>query len=1475
MTPEQIEYLINQYDQRAEKALKDDNKSEWRRYSAQAKRLKKWRDEDGAADPCPVNYEEEGLTLEGATAAAPEKVEVENPFSTEPFSVKDENPFGPELLKTGFGNVSKTDSDSDEQVTPAEKPSKPAQTDRAGSLYNDANEAFKKEDWGKAKQLAGELARLGDSRGDEIIMAVDLRSGDGGGKVGAGTLQKIKNALRNRNTLNNVEILGNVVRDAEQIRARGQADENLLVLLEDARTRWDEMRKSHGQITTKGRLGNVEDRAESVADLNSLIDDENQLTVWDETLGAYRKTSDVLTEVQLLWEKKSNETADTELEEAQQDIPHRLDLAKERLEKAYSLPFYSRKERQKLPHERTPSGLAFHKSARNKIYTRLGEVKVMITQRDEAEKLRERARSATSPEQALNFLLDARGQWQHLEGLDQRITEYREDIAKLLVVKMQNKINEAEKALDIEDFDKASKALDNAREIKAAFPGEPLPALVDTLAKVEATEQVVRKRQTTAKKFAEQAKEIRGLLKDNNKYQLGIDLFETLKSEFADYPPLAKLGVEVSARKGPAEQWQEIQKLVTAEKWDDVASACSNLIHGGKGGDFAPQAKIILNKAQSELQIGQAKALLGQRHITDAENKFKEIIAKDKGRAPELQGYLDEIQTYKQNDKEAKKKMDSANKLRSSPNLEDQWLALQLYGDVADGDTSSYTVEASEKREALSASLREKLLAKIKNVSQLKTINPDSLKEAATCARILRQAQMEMDDGEKRLARALELKWLKQDAVKLSALGRWEEAAKKWQELEDSYPTDLDIQLESRLARKQRAIKEAESKINEEMNATAALEILKEEQTRGRWGGVDGELNWWLGEAYRLLKDFTNAERCAANAHRDPATQSKGEGLLQSIRDDRTITTVEEQVATQRRAKDYEAALEHIKRLDANLQKRHDVLKWRDDVLAEARKELLEIAKSEFRNNTTDSIAVAFEALARLNLIEKKAEAQESQADAASREKLPQWPNIARSVATRAAVFKPAHLPLVNAGDQAKRLLNQLEAFDLYGQKLIDDGVNAIDRFDKIGQRSAAEQEQRRRVEDWVENIRDIRGSLQEEIKRARNYDQRLGEIKMWMSKIVETSAQMEQYSDRVAWQIAVRENDFRPMSNIVQNILTIAGNDAKVPEVQNLHERLEETKELCAILRQQFNHIMYGDGNLFIAAENFAECARVCKELQNPPPREDPAAKGRLQQLTYASTGKTAPLRSWQAIKDIADYQRILRWLDPELDFNDSFLGMKISQMTAIKDGELNLEKIGRLAERRKADLEKWEVWIKDGERLHKAAKDARDNAELGGHQGAVRLRRAWAAAIPPLAKAETYFSRDPAEISSDRAQVLKEKERKLFGEVTTWKKEAEEKIADYSECSESSPTINDIKNRAKSDNYYELAKCLIQAKSSDGDKAYQSFALGVEDNVLARIRKVPPSNQLQELHEQAEKCLGADDSLTKKLGQLMNKAR
>ena len=1458
MTPEQIEYLINQYDQRAEKALKDENKSEWRRYSAQAKRLKKWRDEDGAAEPCPVNYEEDGLTLEGARSMG---VHVEN------LNVILEQPATPQEVEA----ESRTGDATDEQAAEVERPLKPAQTDRADSLYNEANEAFKKEDWGKAKQLAGELARLGDSRGDEIIMAVDLPSGDGGGKVNAGTLQKIKVALRNRD---NIEILGNGVRDAEQLEARGQADEELLTLLKYNRERWDEMRTSQGDLTTKFRLGIVTKCAEAVDELTALII-ANNLTIWDVTLDTYRKTSDVLAEARSEWEKTSPKTAGEEIEKAQQDIPHRLDLAKKRLEKAYTLPYYTHKEKEKIESARKPSGFAYHENDRSRLYEQLGKVEVMIAQRDKAESLVEQARNAPSKEQALNFLIYAHSQWQHLAGLEELITVFREDVAKLLVVKMQNKISEAEKALDIEDFDKASKALDNAREIKAAFPGEPLPALVDTLAKVEATEQEVRKRQATAKKFAEQAKEIRGFLKDNNKYQLGIDLFETLKSEFADYPPLAKLGVEVGARRGPAEQWQEIQKLVAAEKWDDVATACSNLIHGGKGGDFAPQAKIILNKAQSELQIGQAKALLGQRHITDAENKFKEVIAKDKGRAPELQGYLDEIQTYKQNDKEAKKKMDGANKLRSSPNLEDQWLALQLYGDVADGDTSSYTVEAREKREALSASLREKLLAKIKNVSQLKTINPDSLKEAATCARVLRQAQMEMDDGEKRLARALELKWLKQDAVKLSALGRWEEAAQKWQELEESYPTDLDIQLESRLARKQRAIKEAESKINEEMNATAALELLKEEQTRGRWG-ADGDLNWWLGEAYRLLKDFTNAERCAENAHRDPATKSKGEGLLQSIRDDRTITTVEEQVATQRRGKEYESALEHINRLDPNLQKRHDVLKWRDDVLAEARKELLEIAKSEFRNNTTDSIAVAFEALARLNRIEKMAGTKESQADAASREKLPQWPNIARSVATRAAVFKPAHLPLVNASDQAKRLLNQLEAFDLYGQKLIDDGVNAIDRFDKIGQRSAAEKDQRQRVEDWVENIRDIRGNLQEEIKRVRNYDQRLGEIKLWMSKIVETSAQMDQYSDRVAWQIAVRENDFKPMSNIVQNILTIAGNDAKVPEVQNLQERLEETKELCAILRQQFNHIMYGNSNLFIATENFAECVRVCKDLQNLPPREDPAAKGRLQQLTYASTGKTAPLRSWQAIKDIADYQRILRWLDPELDFNDSFLGMKISQMKAIKeDGELNLEKIGRLAEQRKADLEKWEIWMKDGERLHKAAKEARDNAETGGHQGAVRLRRAWAAAIPPLAKAESYFSRDPAEISSDRAQVLKEKERKLFGEVTTWKKEAEAKIADYSECSESSPTINDIKNRAKSNNYYELAKCLIQAKSSDGDKAYQAFALGVEDNVLVKIKRTPPSNQLQELHEQAEKCLGADDSLTKKLAQVMNKAR
>jgi len=329
---------------------------------------------------------------------------------------------------------------------------------------------------------------LGDSRGEEIITAVDLRSGDGGNKVDAGTLQKIKIALRN---LDNIKVLGDGVRDAEQIRARGQADEELLTLLKDARTRWDEMRESHGQILEKSRNWSVADRAEAVEDLNGLIL-TNQLTVWDHDFDTCRKTSEVLTEVRHEWEMISHEAVEKEIEIAQQNIPHRLDSAKERLENAYNLTFYSRKEKQKPESERKPTGFVFHENDRAELRRQLDEIEAMITQRDKAEELVEQARDATSPEQSLKFLLDARSQWPHLVGLERRITELREDATRLLAERMRSKISEAERALDVDDFDKASKALTDAKESKATFPGEPLPILLEALAKVEAVEQIVR-----------------------------------------------------------------------------------------------------------------------------------------------------------------------------------------------------------------------------------------------------------------------------------------------------------------------------------------------------------------------------------------------------------------------------------------------------------------------------------------------------------------------------------------------------------------------------------------------------------------------------------------------------------------------------------------------------------------------------------------------------------------------------------------------------------------------------------------------------------------------------------------------------------------------------------------------------------------------------------------------------------------------
>ena len=272
---------------------------------------------------------------------------------------------------------------------------------RIVELKEQAESLFRQRKWEEARRNLLEALTLDprDHDARKVLMTVDAEQENDRREK---TIRQTKVDLHE---LNDIQKLGEAVREAEDLVARGQADDELIHLLRTARQKWSDLRSEHGIVTTKGRLASLTDRAETVKQLESLIMN-NQLIVWDATLDAYRNTADVLQDARRSWEERSQSAASEILEFIMGDLPPRLDLARARLEESLKHPF---SEQQRIL-----------------LKTRLDEIQRMVESRNRAEELVEQARKQDNPLAALSLLREAHSIWSHLEGLERRIAEQQE-----------------------------------------------------------------------------------------------------------------------------------------------------------------------------------------------------------------------------------------------------------------------------------------------------------------------------------------------------------------------------------------------------------------------------------------------------------------------------------------------------------------------------------------------------------------------------------------------------------------------------------------------------------------------------------------------------------------------------------------------------------------------------------------------------------------------------------------------------------------------------------------------------------------------------------------------------------------------------------------------------------------------------------------------------------------------------------------
>jgi len=1266
MTSQQVEYLIARLQKKAAAAQKKGEMRKWSKLSTHVTELERWRG-GGMKGACPVDYKSLGIKLPkvGATRKPRDsktpKEKAKSMKQKKPKASEGRPAAEPLKALDTSSDSKKSDAlpDSSSLIalgeTPAEAEAVTAEDEMLDSTLREnlsrAKELLSKDEFASAISLAETILKNEKTPGDvrqraqqvanearikceaqiqalldlakkafddlqwtaaekNYRQALELDEEDQRALEGLNALLSSKSEAEqkahleeikiNLQAFNKIDVLANAVREAEQLIARKKADDELVQLYRVGKDRWDELREKHGQTTTKAVIGSLVSRAEAVHEYEQYII-HNQMTVWDAVYNTFIPTDEALKEARKKWEDFSHQETQKRLNEVDRNLPHNLDWARQRLVDAVDQPYYDFEDAEK----KNPLGYSFFEHDRAEMQARQAEIERLIENRDQAEALRERARTASaSPENGLKLLMEARNLWEHLEGIDNQIVQQGELVARLF-------IGQSNAALRQKRFEEsrtiASKALSQLKQLSGMKLSVPKEIFKDA---EQLIEQVDRQ-QKSSDDFLQTEQEIRRLLESSNTRQAAFDLFDKIKRKPQfQVPQLDVLRSIVLGFRKDTEVLAEIQTLVNSEApdWVEIRKLSEKLMEAVRGGGLEREVAVLLSRARTEVKILVTRQALKDGDIRKAEETIKDI-RKDKNRDQEIQPLIDEIETYKKNDDEARPRFNRALSLKKSENLNEKLKALQIFREIVDDPhRSSFTVDARREADELGIFLREILLKKLEEARSKKgNLLDEDLEEAAEWAGILRAANLAFG-GEKRLVRETEMAYARSVADKQAKAGQWGDVVRTWEALREFYPDSPEINLDVKMARKQRAILEAQIALTQE-NAQKALDVLREEQTRDDWGG-DVDLNYQLAEAYRRLGKFDDAWRCALTVRSDKETDNakRGETLLALIQEDRIVTRAYTEISELKAKGDYESALEVIKRLPQDLRDRKDVARIRDEIIVHAQAELLKAVKKEQAKGTIPSMVDAVEMLVRLRGIEKLSPNIEEKAEAELKQLRDQLPLSANQVIRTAGAFNPSKMDLEDALREARRLSNQLQAF-----------LGIAEDFPP---------------DSWSE----MKGKIQARLISISDRIERLEKIQGLLDKVK---------MDGDAWKQAVKTNNFATLQEISASLQDIAGPDLQVADVRNFTLHWIETMEIRRYIAEQFKLIKEGE-SLFLAKEDFGEVVKVCKGLRNLPAR---------------TVIREARGNSWQ-VANQNNYQTILTLADSELDFYDTITEKHLSEL-------------------------------------------------------------------------------------------------------------------------------------------------------------------------------------------------------------------
>lgn len=664
-------------------------------------------------------------------------------------------------------------------------------------------------------------------------------------------IDALKRQLRMRRDLQQLEA---AVYRAEAWDADDRLSPDLSLLLLEARQAFDEQRRAQGEQTTMMRFGDLQARREA----RDQIQDEvvaGKKTIFDVTTNQYRPAHQVLEEANRLYEERSEDTAQYELDRIERAKLTSPKWARDRLRNALAYQQIKDSETGEIKSEPVNP---FFEQHRRLLEERQEEIERLVNTQDEAERLVEEADREPDPIKRLTLLLRAKAIFEYVTEIDSRINLARETATKDLAEAMRLHHEQAQLLLSQEKYEAARQELNQARAIPNRWPETEelstgtakivIPADLEASLQIgEAIRKIVNAQEALFLDYSRHAVAIRERVRDADKRKLAIRRFDIQVApneayhQFNDYQDLEE---ELIGYRDSDDILLSAQQARSAREWEKVKRLANEVLENpSTSSQLRQEVTVLYDEAILELALERIRELLKRAQVADAAETLDKLLnAEEPEQTLAFDRYRDQLGDKSAVEDEVRQHLlnDPAYENTLHRRLADQMAAIEqarantlalqpLYdravsvkdtaqekermealrilryigGDRKEKPSNGWppyqvtflTAPAFRRATELRKALRDLLLPSIVDSAQrIDGIGDVQLGRIADRARAMRETRLLDDEEERAAARTLIVGQGIRDAKEKEENHNWDGAVEVWHGLYEHYPREVSDQ---------------------------------------------------------------------------------------------------------------------------------------------------------------------------------------------------------------------------------------------------------------------------------------------------------------------------------------------------------------------------------------------------------------------------------------------------------------------------------------------------------------------------------------------------------------------------------------------------------------------------------------------------------------------------------------------------------